>query len=317
VLGFIFINWRDKFMVKVPVIDFSPFTQGNGQEQQAVVNQISRACEEIGFFYLKNHGVSPELLGKLLHQSRRFFDLPTEVKHKLARSTQTNCGYVGFQTERLNPQNPGDLKEAFNVGLGNLEPPLDTLPELAEFQQIVRQFYQLTTQVIAPQILRAFALGLKLPLNFFDDHHGENYFLRLLHYPPITQPPSPDQLRAGAHSDYGSITLLWQDEIGGLEVLTPQGEWLAVPYQADTVVVNVGDAMQHWTNNCRRSTKHRVIIPPETKKGISRYSIALFCDPNPEVELACLETCCSPDHPPSYQPQLMRDFLAQRLNATY
>lgn len=304
-------------MIKVPVIDFAPFTQGDRKEQQAVVTKISQACEKIGFFYLKNYGVSPEMLDQLLHQSRSFFDLSAEVKHKLARSNETNCGYVGFQTERLNPQNPGDLKEAFNVGLENLDQRLDTLPELAEFQQIVRQFYQLTTQVIAPQILRAFALGLELPLNFFDDHHGENYFLRLLHYPPITQKPEPDQLRAGAHSDYGSITLLWQDEIGGLEVLTQQGEWLAVPYQTDTVVVNVGDAMQHWTNNCRRSTKHRVIIPPETKMGISRYSIALFCDPNPEVELACLETCCSPDHPPSYQPQLMRDFLAQRLNATY
>ena len=308
-------------MVKVPVIDFAPFTQGGRKEQQEVVTKISEACQEIGFFYLKNYGVSPEMLDRLRHQSRHFFDLPPEVKNKLARSTQTNCGYVGIQTERLNPNNPGDLKEAFNVGLGNLDPRLDprldTLPELEEFQQIVSQFYQLTTQVIAPQILRAFALGLDMPLNFFDDQHGENYFLRLLHYPPITQPPEPGQLRAGAHSDYGSITLLWQDEIGGLEVLTQHGEWLAVPYQADTLVVNVGDAMQHWTNNCRRSTKHRVIIPLDTKMDISRYSIALFCDPNPEIELACLETCCSPDNPPSYRPQLMRDFLAQRLNATY
>ena len=299
-------------MGEIPVIDFAPFDRDGDLGQQKVAAEIDRACREIGFFYLINHGISSEILGHLLRQSKDFFSLPETVKTQMARSPQTNCGYIGFQTEKLNPKNFGDLKEALNLGLE-----MEWLPELEEFRQVACRFYELTTQVIAPQILRAFALALELPRDFFDDKHGKNYFLRLLHYPPITALPQPGQLRAGEHTDYGSITLLLQDETGGLEVQTRQGDWIEVPYIPDTLVVNVGDALQHWTNDRWRSTRHRVLAPIDSRAKLSRYSLALFCDPNPEVELACLENCCSPTYPPRYQPILMAEFLAQRLQATY
>lgn len=299
-------------MTKIPVIDFESFLFDRGTSQQKVIQEIYVACQEVGFFYLKNHGISQELIDRLLSESQNFFSLPETVKNQMERSPDTNCGYIGFQTEKLNPSNPWDLKEAFNIGLEAV-----WLPELKEFRQTVTQFYELTTQLVAPQILRAFALALELPPNFFDNKHGENYFLRLLHYPPVAEIPQLGQLRAGEHADYGSISLLLQDAVGGLEIQTQQGEWIPAPSIPGTLVVNVGDAMQHWTNNKLRSTPHRVAIPLDAKTKISRYSIALFCDPNPGVELACLETCCSLAHPPAYEPILMRDFLAQRLNATY
>jgi isopenicillin N synthase-like dioxygenase len=299
-------------MTTIPIIDFASFLSGNKNTQHKVVQEIYLACQEVGFFYLKNHGISQELVDRLLSQSQSFFSLPETVKNRVLRSPQTNCGYVGFQKEKLNPQHPWDLKEAFNVGQETV-----WIPELEEFRQAVTQFYELTTQVIAPQLLQAFALTLELPPNFFEDKHGKNYFLRLLHYPPVAQTPQPGQLRAGEHSDYGSITLLLQDTVGGLEVQTRQQEWIVAPPIPGTLVVNVGDAMQHWTNNRLRSTPHRVAVPLDERAKISRYSIALFCDPNPDVELACLESCCSLDHPPVYESILMRDFLSRKFNATY
>jgi len=299
-------------MTEIPVIDFAPFNQGKELEQQKVVQEIYAACQEVGFFYLQNHGISPELVEQLLFQSQTFFALPETIKNQVARSPLTNCGYVGFQKEKLDPQKTWDLKEAFNMGL-------DTVwhPELVEFRQTFTQFYELTTQVLAPQILRAFGLALELSPDFFNNKHGSNYFLRLLHYPPVAEAPQPGQLRAGKHTDYGTISLLLQDTVGGLEIQTRRGDWIAAPPIPDTLVVNVGEALQHWTNNKLRSTPHRVAVPLDARAGISRYSIAVFCDPNPEVELTCLESCCSPSSPPAYQPILMQDFLAQKLNATY
>ncbi len=158
---------------------------------------------------------------------------------------------------------------------------------------------------------------LQLPRNFFDDKHGKHFFLRILHYPGLTAEPEAGQLRAGEHTDYGSITLLLQDQAGGLEVRTRQGEWIAAPPIPGTLVVNVGDAMQRWTNDVLQSTPHRVAIPPIYQVKQSRYSIALFCDPNPEVELVCLESCQTPNRPSRYQPILAGDYLTERLSATY
>ena len=294
----------------IPLIDFAPFIQGDRHEQEQVARQVYQACHDVGFMYLQNHGIPQRLLDNLLRQTAAFFDLPTREKNKVARSPETNCGYVGFQQERLNPTHPGDLKEAFNMG-----EQVRWLPDQPAFQAAVLEFYQFGTTIAAPNILRAFAIALDLPKNFFDDKHGCNYILRLLHYPPVTVAPTPGQLGAGEHTDYGSMTLLLQDQVAGLEVQTRQGDWIAAPPISGTVVVNVGDALQRWTNNRLSSTRHRVVSDEDRKR--SRYSVALFCDPNPEVELTCLESCYSPEDPCRYAPILAKDYLASRLEATY
>ena len=295
---------------QIPIIDFAPFTKGNATEKQAVVEQIYAACHQVGFMYLQNIGISRSLFSNLLDQSKQFFNLPTKVKEQLTRSSETNCGYVGVQKERLNPQNPWDLKEALNIGVQSV-----WLPGQEAFREVVTEFYQRCTSDVAPNILRAFAIALHQSETFFDDKHGRHYFLRMLHYPPVEQTPEPGQLRAGEQTDYGSITLLLQDRVGGLEVKTRQGDWIAAPPIPDTIVVNVGDAMQRWTNDRLSSTPHRVAVPLGEESRRSRYSIALFCDPNPDVEIACLDR--SGDRVAQYPPILAGDYLASRLAATY
>jgi len=296
--------------VQIPLIDFEPFVTGCEAERQAVAQEILQACQAVGFFYLKGHGISESLQTALWAQAQQFFAQPDAAKVALARSPETNCGYVGVQKERLDPTQPWDLKEAFNVGLKSIWP--ITLPD---FKRAVSAFYQDCTQRVALQVLQAFAIALELPPHYFDDKHGENYFLRLLHYPPVAEPLADGQLRAGAHTDYGSITLLLQDSVGGLEVQTRDGQWIPAPPLPGTVVVNVGDAMQRWTNDRLQSTLHRV----NTGSGAQhhRYAVALFCDPNPEVMLACLPSCADPTNPPRYAPIRTQVHLNNKLNATY
>lgn len=313
-------------LIEIPVIDFEPFISGDVVAQQAVSRQIYQACHEIGFMYLKNPGIPPSLIEQVFDQTKQFFALPLEVKNQVAwASAFSNRGYVGVERERLAQNKPGDLKEAFNVGQQvNFDNSGQEQSSLIlnkwpvgqdTFRETVLEFYQACAEA-AEKVCYAFALALQLPESFFADRHNQqNYTLRLLHYPPIEQTPKPEQVRAGEHSDYGSFTLLFQDEVGGLEVCTSSGEWIAAPCIPGTVVVNTGDLMQRWTNHVFCSTKHRVRIPTDDIKR-SRYSLAFFCHPNNDVEIACLD-CQDSDRPPLYQPISAGDYLLSRLQATY
>ncbi|MBD2450353.1 isopenicillin N synthase family oxygenase [Nostoc sp. FACHB-152] len=298
-------------MLEIPIIDLASFINIDTASQQAVAKQIYYACHKIGFMYLQNSGISQDLITQVFTQSKSLFNLPLEVKEQLAWKNEfSNTGYVGIERERLNPDQPGDLKEAFNFSkteLGSLQLPAN--------HPCILIFYQDCTE-LANKILQAFALALELPDDFFIiRHHQQNHTLRLLHYPPLQTPPKLGQVRAGEHSDYGSITLLFQDDVGGLEVQTTAGEWIAAPTIPDTVLVNTGDLMQRWTNDVFCSTKHRVMIPQDEKLTRSRYSIAFFCHPNDDVEIACLESCQKESI--SYPPILAGEYLLSRLQATY
>lgn len=296
----------------IPIVDFSGFRHGNAAEKRAVADQLRKACCEFGFVYLNRVGFDPDEIEGLFSQVRYFFNLPLEQKQRVARSPDTNCGYVAVESERLNPTRPGDLKEAFNVGLQTIWPPQ---PE--GFCADVSSFYNTCVATVAPEILQAFAIALGLAETFFEHQHGRNSFLRLLHYPPLPPSIRDTQIRAGEHTDYGSFTLLLQDDMGGLEIQLPSGEWLAAPYHPNTVVLNVGDALQRWTNDTWRSTLHRVVNPVGENATKSRYSVAFFCDPNPEVEITCLPTCQSAGQPPRHPPVLSRDYLERKFAETY
>ncbi|WP_392531530.1 isopenicillin N synthase family dioxygenase [Nostoc sp. C117] len=293
-------------MVSIPIIDLTAFTNGNATTRQAVVKQIYQACHEIGFMYLQNSGISKDLIEQVFSYSKSFFNLPLEVKQKQAWSDEfSNTGYVAIERERLNPNKPGDLKEAFNVGKQGA----------VNIDACIVGFYDSCTE-LANTVLQTFALALELPKDFFTTRHNQhNHTLRSLHYPPLQAQPKLGQVRAGEHSDYGSITLLFQDDIGGLEVQTTSGEWIEAVAIPDTVIVNTGDLMQRWTNHVFCSTKHRVMIPSDERVKQSRYSVAFFCHPNDDVEIACLESC-QKQHP-IYPPILAGEYLLQRLQATY
>lgn len=166
--------------------------------------------------------------------------------------------------------------------------------------------------------MQAFAVGLKLPESYFTRlHTKQNYTVRLLHYPQLSQPPKNGQPQLGEHSDWGSITLLFQDEVEALEVCTAQGEWIAAPSIPDTVLVNTGDLMQRWTNDRFRSTKHRVRIPTEFSMAQERYSIAFFTEPNYDTEIVCIDSCKEANELAKYPPILTGQYMMQKLQETY
>ncbi|MBX9255753.1 isopenicillin N synthase family oxygenase [Desmonostoc muscorum CCALA 125] len=294
-------------MVTIPVIDFSDFTNGNATTRQAVVKQIYQACHEIGFMYLQNSGISKYLIEQVFTYSKYFFNKSLEVKQKQAWSDEfSNTGYVAIERERLDPNQPGDLKEAFNVSKQGA----------VGMDASILAFYDSCTE-LANTVLQTFALALDLPEDFFTTRHNQNnHTLRSLHYSPLQTPPKPGQVRAGEHSDYGSITLLFQDDVGGLEVRTTAGEWIEAAAIDDTVIVNTGDLMQRWTNHVFCSTKHRVMIPNDDRINQSRYSIAFFCHPNDDIEIACLKSC-QKKRSPIYPPIFAGEYLLSRLQATY
>lgn len=311
-------------IVKIPVINFSLFTHGDAKARQAVVKEVYHACSQVGFMYLQNYGMSSDLIERVFIQSKIFFDLPLETKQKFAWSDEfTNQGYVGIERERLNPNRPADLKEAFNIAAKQTgDSSIFTKQNTPAQNSFIVNFREACTE-LANQVLQALALALELPENFFvDNHRDRNHTLRLLHYPPLEQKPQSGQIRAGEHSDYGSITLLFQDCLGGLEIRTSSnsqansGEWIAAPTIPNTVIVNTGDLIQRWTNHVFCSTKHRVIIPDDARVMQSRYSIAFFCHPNDDTTVTCLESC-QKQRPPIYPPILAGKYLLSRLQATY
>ncbi|MBD1995835.1 isopenicillin N synthase family oxygenase [Leptolyngbya sp. FACHB-541] len=314
--------------VEIPVIDFSPFVTDDLEGKQRVAQEIYRACHQVGFLYLTHHGIPQEAIAHVFDQSRRFFASPDEEKQAIAWSNEmSNRGYVGVERERLDETKPGDLKEAFNVGkevsvedVGTENPALVLNQWPAgqdDFRQAVTEFFEVCTEA-ADRIFRAFAIALQMPESFISDkHQAHNYTLRLLHYPPLATSPKPGQIRAGAHSDYGTLTLLFQDNVGGLEVQTTTGEWISAPSIPDAVLINTGDLTQRWSNDVFRSTKHRVALPQGENVGRDRYSIAFFCQPDADAEIVCLPSCQSPENPPRYPPVTSGEYLLSRLQATY
>ncbi|MCH8505167.1 MAG: hypothetical protein LAT50_12685 [Ectothiorhodospiraceae bacterium] len=313
----------------IPVIDFGPFLDGTEADRRRVAGEMRRASQDWGFFYLANHGLPDDLLRRSFQASRDFFALPRETKMDVAwQSASSNRGYVAVRRERLDPTKPGDLKEAFNAGpeaapgsLKENERPYRENRWPTTQPQFRTQVLELLDGCVATsnRVLSAFALALDLPDNFFVDTHDQlQHTLRLLHYPPLPEDfePSGGESRAGAHTDYGSITLLFQDQVGGLEVRTRDGRWIQATPIPGTVVINTGDLMQRWTNHVFCSTPHRVAVPPGIRQQ-DRYSIAFFCHPNVDADIRCIHSCTDTDNPPRYAPITAGEHLMERLNATY
>ncbi|NER84088.1 MAG: isopenicillin N synthase family oxygenase [Leptolyngbya sp. SIO1D8] len=310
----------------IPLIDFAPFLTGDRQSQQQVAQAIFQACHKVGFLYLKNHGIPQTAIDRTFEESCTFFALPLAMKQQVAwSSASSNQGYVGTERERLDETRPGDLKEAFNIGKALTE---DSRPDAKsafniwpsdcpEFRHTISTFFDQCT-VAAESLFRAFAIALSMPADYFVTcHQNHEYTLRLLHYPPLTSPPKLGQLRAGTHSDYGTLTLLFQDDVGGLEVLNTQGNWITAPTIPGAILVNTGDLTQRWSNDVFRSTQHRVALPQGEKVHCDRYSIAFFCEPDADTSIVCLPSCHSQENPPKYLPVNARDYLLSRLQATY
>jgi isopenicillin N synthase-like dioxygenase len=314
---------------QIPVVDFAPFLHGSAAERKAVAHKIAEACRNIGFFYLINHGVPGALTERTFAEARRFFALPLEKKREIAiEKSPCHRGYFGLGGENLDPKKQryaGDLKEGIKIGrdlaadhaLVRAGTPLhgpDQWPtDLPGWREVMQESYDALVR-LGREIMHALALALELPEDHFDRWlTGPMATLGPLHYPPHEGRISESRLGAGAHTDFGCLTILAQDPVGGLQVRNSAGEWIDAPYVAGSFVVNIGDMMERWTNGIFSSTVHRVI----NSSGKDRYSLPFFFDPDFNADLTCLETCWGPDRPARYPPTTGGQHLLDMINATF
>ncbi len=309
----------DAFMSWVPVVDLTSPT---------VVDQIEAACRQVGFLTITGHGVDPTVTAKAWETARRFFDLPL---HDRMRVAMPYAGYpYGYSAlasetlaESLGNGGPPDQKSSFGIGpvtapthsfsdpdeasawSPNLWP--IALPALREAWET----YYLEMANLSARLLSLMAQALQLAPNYFDpliDRHTSA--MRALDYPPAGVHDAA--LGAGAHTDYGTLTILLADpHVGGLQVQDTNGDWHSVDPIEGTFVVNLGDAMARWTNNRWRSTMHRVLAPTSR-----RQSIAFFHNANWDAVIECIPSCLEPGEQPKYSPISAGPHLMQKFRST-
>jgi len=311
-------------MTTIPVIDVSALATDDAAAIRRVAAEIGAACREVGFFYVAGHSVGTALMDQAFAASRAFFAQDEAVKKEVLYTAAGNRGYVPMKGEALDPNRPADLKEAFNIGLdlapddpelaaGRMFRAANLWPALPGFRETMLAYFD-ACQRFGRSLHRAFAVDLGLSQDFFEDKLDRPMaVLRLLHYPPAPARAEEGQLGAGEHTDYGCVTLLATDGVGGLEVRTRAGEWIAAPHVPGAFVCNIGDCLMRWTNDIYVSTPHRVVSPA----GRERFSIAFFLDPNPDADIACLPGCATPARPARYAPIKGDQFLLSRLSPTY
>ena len=305
-------------MSEIPVIDISGLNSPDLADRRAVAAELGRACRDIGFFYATGHGVAPEQLAQVFDASRRFFTQPAAAKQALSiKRSDNDVGYIALDDEQLDPESPADHKEAFNIGL---ELPADHpamvqkkpfrgpnfWPDLPGFRETMLDYYD-RCWMAGRLIHKGFCLDLGLDEDFFEDKLDEPIgILRLLHYPP-RRPGAGERLGAGAHCDYGNITLLATDGVDGLQVRRRGGGWIDAPTIDGALICNIGDCLMRWTGDLYVSTPHRVIQPVA-----HRYSLAFFLDPNPDARVETL-----PGMAAKYPPITGAEYLKQKLDQTY
>ena len=321
-------------MDSIPVVDIAPFAEGSAKDREAVAHQVDGACSSLGFLIISGHGVADGLIDDMRRVSFAYFDRPLEEKIKLRMPADRYRGYISLGSEALSysldQESPPDFKESFSIG--PVDFPDDAYHRAAApgkffaanlwpesppgFRPVWESYYREMDRV-ATALMRIFAVGLGMEEHYFDDkvdRHITNF--SVLHYPEQAREPLPGQLRAGAHTDYGSLTILKPDNApGGLQVLNKDGQWIDVPTLPGTFVVNLGDLMAEWTNNRWVSTLHRVVNPPRDKAlGSRRLSMAFFHQPNYDAVIECLPTCCDADRPARYGRTTSGEHVWMKIN---
>ncbi len=310
----------------LPIIDLSGMASARVTDRAAVGAALRRACLAHGFFYCTGHGVPDSLMAAAMAQSRAFFDQPAAAKVALDKArSPANRGYEGLGGQTLQPGALPDRKEGFYIGedlppthprvlAGEFNAGANLWPsDLPGFRPVMVA-YHAALGVVAARIMQGLALSLDLPEDHFDAFTTEPAAtLRLLHYPP-SRPDLPDEMGAGAHTDFGGLTVLLTDEVGGLQVCDPAtGDWFDAPPIPGAYVVNLGDMIARWTNDRYRSTLHRVI----NRSGRERYSIPYFYGGNPNHLVSCIPTCLAPGEQPKYPGVRVQDHMRAMYAKTY
>lgn len=330
----------------IPTIDLAPFATGAvptaadaavPDAALAVAADLDAALREVGFVTVVGHGVDPAVKSAFFDAMREFFALPVEQKDEIAIGRSAfHRGYVGFEAEALDGALGGDGDAIGTATAGDLKETLDTGTEYALDHPLVvagtplhgpnqwprldgfREAYDAYRAAVieaALRMQRAMAVALGLPAAFFEAQPGDTMFhLRMIHYPPQSRvTPAPGQLGCGAHTDYGTLTVLADDGIGGLQVQERSGRWIDVEVPDGRLVVNIGDLMAIWTNDRWVSNPHRVVNPV----GVDRYSSPLFVTPPFHLRIETLPTCRGADGSGRHEPLVSGPYLLSRFDGTH
>lgn len=311
---------------QVPIIDVAPLFGHDESGVTKVAMAMRAAAIETGFFYVRGHNVSPTLMDATFVAAKYFFNLSDGVKQRIAVTPATaHRGYLPFAQTKQPGVKRADLKESFNYAY----PFTPNHPALASdcrliglnqwptgepaWRRVLEQYYAEVFE-LGQRLLGAIAVGLDLPRDFFRDLYRHPLVrARLIHYPPQFEDTSGGQFGAAEHTDYGTITVLWQDDVGGLQVRNRDGQWIDAPPIDGTFVINIGDMLELWSNNLFVSTPHRVV----NASGRERYSIPVFYDPDFDVTVECLPNCSRSDNPSRYAPINVGEYITARYDGSY
>jgi len=312
----------------IPVIDFSDAWSPELARREAVAWEIHKACRDVGFFYLAGHGVPQALIDAQFDAARDFFALPKDTKEAIAISkSRSGFGYEPMSGQTLDTGTPPDLKEGFQCGMdlpddhpyvvrGLERYGLNQWPQTLPAFRTQCLAYHAAMMTASRKLLSIIALSLDIGEDFFTPiTEMPIATLRMLHYPPQAASAAPNQLGAGAHTDWGLVTLLAQDGVGGLEVRNADSEWIKAPPIAGTYVVNTGDLLQRWSNDMYKSNMHRVLNRNDS--GKSRYSIPFFQDGDNDAMVTCFESCHGSDNPRKYPDCNIGEYLGMKIRETY
>ncbi|PYH64311.1 isopenicillin N synthase family dioxygenase [Aspergillus vadensis CBS 113365] len=303
---------------EIPVIDLVGI-DGDLDARTVLAGKIRAAAQNTGFFYIRNHGISEDMIAGALTQAKAFFHQPQEEKEKVSNFKLKHMdGYHAVGTTQVNKSETKDRKETFSLRYNGRNDPAagpdtpgdriwDDSPlwagtaHLQNFRETTISFWQ-ARLALARKLVRIFALALDLPEDYFDSvvtHPGADGLY--IHYPGTPEADLKEDridVGIGSHTDIQCFTLLWQDMSGGLQVLSSSDEWLDAQPIPGTLVVNIGDFLQRLSNNRFRSTVHRVY----NRQSTSRYSMPFFFGFNPETVCQVVPSCIDEQHPALFEP---------------
>ena len=313
---------------EIPILDLGPYLAGEAGELDRLGTELRRAFEEVGFYFIRNHGVPQRLVDAVFAEAARFHAQPIEAKAAL-KINEHNIGYLGMRGSttrhsKLNANNKPNLNEAFFV---KRDLPCDHPDVVANkrfrganqwpaglpgFREAVVAYCE-ALERLGMALLPVYARALDLPADFFDRPFREpQYTLRMSHYPP--QPVvEANEFGLAPHTDTSFMTMLAQNRIPGLAIRLPSGRWIDAPALPEAFLVNGGDMLRRWTNERFLATPHRVV----NRSGRDRYAIPFFFDCTIDHPMVCLPTCTSADNPPRYPATTYMDYMIWYQNQNF
>ena len=312
---------------EIPVLDLGPFLAGEAGAAERLAGELRYAQENIGFYFVVNHGVPMDLIRRGYAELERVFALPEEEKLKL-RATDTRPGYVPpnstvYVTSPVNKNTKGDLNEVLRYvnertpdhpgrQAGRRFHGPNPWPEnLPGFKETIKACHHALAS-LGRRMLPLYALALDKPADFFEPFFDDPLWTtRNSHYPVMEA--EENQYGISPHQDHGFMTLLPLSDVPGLEIRTRAGNWINADHMIDgAIIINTGEFLNRWTNGRFLASPHRV-IPPKT----DRYSMALFFNPSPDTIAEPLDTCVGPDNPPKFEPISIYDYMCWYVDKNY